>query len=92
VPLRGGLQPPFKNMPPKLINHICNQLMFPVNCEIPNQKRRQFYVSVVAGQLIDGPVLMSILKGEYAPPAGGAGGASGGSSAAAQQDLHRKKQ
>jgi len=65
-------------MPPKVINHICNQLLFPVNCEVPGQGRRQFYCSVVAGQLVDGPLFMQLLKGEYVPPAAAQGGAGGG--------------
>lgn len=70
------LAPPFRNMPRKAVEHICNQLLFPVNCEVPRRgergqlkfERRQFYVSVVAGQLLDGPTFMKLLMGDYKPP------------------------
>jgi hypothetical protein len=81
IPLLGGnfFTPPFRNMPNKVIEHICNQLLFPINCEVPGEGRRQFYVSVVAGQLIKGPLFMQLLRGDYVPPAGGGGGSGGGS-------------
>jgi uncharacterized membrane protein YgcG len=81
VPLRGPFfTPPFRNMPNKVIEHICNQLLFPVNCEVPGEGRRQFYVSVVAGQLLQGRLFMELLRGEYVPPGGGGGGSGGGGS------------
>ncbi|KAI8462866.1 MAG: hypothetical protein J3K34DRAFT_389364 [Monoraphidium minutum] len=90
VAVRGGLSPPFKNMPRKAVEHVCNQLMFPLNCEVPGEGRRQFYVSIVAGQLLQGPLFMQLLMGEYVPPgvaaaAGGGGGGGGGQQQQQQQ-------
>ena len=83
VPL-AAVAPPFRNMPTKVANHIANQLLFPVNAEVPGGGRRQFYVSVVAGELLDGPTFLQLLKGEYVPPSAastrnGSNGVAGGS-------------
>lgn len=86
VPL-GALTPPFRNMAPKAADAIAGQLLFPVNTEVPGKGRRQFYVSVVAGQLLDAATVVRLMKGEYVPPSSGGdagGGGDAGSSSGKQ--------
>ena len=88
VPLE-AVTPPLKGLAPKAAQVMTKQLLFPVNAQVPGEGRRQFYVSLVAGRLIDAPTFLRLLKGEYDPAAervtsgssgGGGGGGGGGES------------
>jgi hypothetical protein len=89
VPL-ARVTPPFRGMAPKAVEHVCNQLLFPVDADVPGEGRRQFYVSVVAGQLLQGRVFMDLLAGRYAPPGPAAGGAAGAEAAAAAAEAEEE--
>lgn len=74
------LEPPLRGAGPKAVEAMASQLLFPINVEVPGEGRRQFYVSLIGaagGQLLEGRLLLQLLRGEYSPPppGGGAGGA-----------------